>query len=85
MAMPKTVTANAPQFAQAFQITLVGPADSKTNQRQLTLASRAHVVISGLQAQQYLPLVGDYYVVPSEGHPYCTPKSTFLQNYTVSS
>ena len=83
--MSKTITANAPQFLQAFQINAVGAADPKTSQRQLILAGGMHVQISSLQAQMFLPAVGDYYVVPSEGHPYCVAKATFLQNYTVNS
>lgn len=81
----KTVSNNAPQFLHAYQINVVGPIDSKTSQRQLILSGGMHVVISLLQAQQFLPAVGDYYVVPSEGHPYCVAKALFLQNYTVSS
>lgn len=82
--MSKTVTNNAPQFLHAYQINAVGAADPKTSQRQLILHGGAHVFLSALQAQQFLPSVGDYYVIPSEGHPYCTSKTSFLQNYTVS-
>lgn len=82
--MSKTVTGNAPQFLHAHQINSVGAADAKTSDRQLILADGRHVRISSLQAQSFLPSAGDYYVVPSEGHPYCVSKATFLQNYTVS-
>lgn len=81
--MSKTVTGNAPQFLHAYQISTVGAADAKTSQRQLILADGRHVFLSLLQAQGFLPVAGDYYVVPSEGHPYCVAKATFLQNYTV--
>lgn len=84
MTVSKTVTANAPQFLHAYQINSVGTADPKTSQRQLLLADGRHAFISSLQAQSFLPSAGDYYVVPSEGHPYCVSKATFLQNYTVS-
>lgn len=83
--MAKTITANAPQSLQAFQIIGVSPIDPSTNQRQLLLSNGAHVQISLKQSQQFLPGINDYYVIPSEGHAYCAARSTFLQNYTVSS
>lgn len=83
--MTKTISGNAPQSLQAFQINKIGLADGSTSQQVLILAGGMHVTISQKQASQYAPVVGDYYVVPSEGHPFCAPKSTFLQNYTVGS
>lgn len=80
----KTVT-NAPRFVQAFQISTVGPVNPSTKQRLLILSSGMQVALSELQAMTNFPAVGDYYVIPSEGYPYCAPRSTFLQSYTVSS
>jgi hypothetical protein len=83
--MTKTIINNAPASLQAFQILRIGAVDPATSQRQLFLSNGSHVQISSKQATQFLPSVGDYYVVPSEGHPYCVAQSTFLQNYVVGS
>jgi hypothetical protein len=83
MSVPTTITANAPQSLQAFQVTKVGPMDTKTNQRVITLANKSEVVLSQKQTTGFLPSIGDYYVIPSEGHPYCIARNIFLQNYTI--
>lgn len=81
---PKTITGSLPQQLQAFQVLTVGAVDTKTGQRQLLLSNGSHVSMSIKQLAAFLPAVGDYYVVPSEGHPYCIGKSAFQQNYIVS-
>jgi hypothetical protein len=84
MAKTITVSGNAPQFATGKQITAVGAADSKTSQRVISLADGTQVIVSGAQYTSFAAAVGDYYIIPSEGHPYLSPKSTFLQTYVVS-
>lgn len=81
---PKTISGSLPQRLEAFQILVVGAVDSKTAQRQILLANGSHVVLTGKQLAAFLPAVGDYYVVPSEGHPYCIGKSAFQQAYIVA-
>jgi hypothetical protein len=84
MAKTITVTGNAPAFATGTQIAAVGAADAKTSQRLITLVGGMQVVVSGAQYTSFNASVGDYYIIPSEGHPYLSPKSTFLQTYVVS-
>ena len=81
---PKTIRGSLPQQLQAFQVLSIGAVDSKTNQRQIRLANGSHVTLTGKQLAAFLPAVGDYYVVPSEGHPYCIGKSAFQQSYITA-
>lgn len=80
---PKIVTGSLPQQIQAFQVIAVGAADPRTQQRQLLLANNSNVILSAKQHNAFLPVIGDYYVVPSEGHPYCITKNQFAQSYTI--
>lgn len=81
--MSTTITANAPQSVHAYQVTKVGPTDSKTSQKVITLANGSEAILSLKQYTGFLPSIGDYYVIPSEGHPYCIARNIFLQNYTI--
>lgn len=79
----KTVTVY-PNYLQVKKITVVGPLDPRTSSRQLTLADGTDVVANAAALSGYQPSVGDYYLVPNEGNPYCAAKSTFALSYTVA-
>lgn len=78
----KTVT-TYPDVVQARRITAISPA-AADGSKKLTLADRTDVVVNSSTLSGFQPSVGDYYVMPNEGNPYCAAKSTFAVTYTVS-
>lgn len=78
----KSVT-SYPDVVQARRITAISPA-AADGSKKLTLADRTDVVVNSSTLSTFQPSVGDYYVMPNEGNPYCVAKSTFAVTYTVS-
>jgi hypothetical protein len=79
--IPIKTTTIYPNFLQARKITAIGSADPKTSAQKLNLADGTSVVAPSGTLVSYTPVVGDYYIVPDEGDPFCLAKSTFQISY----
>lgn len=80
--MPVTINCY-PQRLQVRQITAVGPVDRVTKSRVIHLFDGSDVVASQVMLAQYTPVVGDYFVLPCEGHPFMVAKAVFGTTYVV--
>jgi hypothetical protein len=69
-----------PSAVQARRILRIGPLNSDLG-RLLEFDGGSHAIVNKKILAAYNPLVGDYYVIPSEGYAYIVPKATFAQTY----
>jgi hypothetical protein len=69
-----------PTSVQARRILRIGPLNSD-GARLISLDGGSSVLVNGKILALYSPSVGDYYVIPSEGHQYIVTKATFAQTY----
>jgi hypothetical protein len=71
-----------PVEVDAFKIVFVGPvADQSANERNLKLEDGQWVQASAEMMSRYTPLIGDYWVIQSDGYIYLNPKDVFERKY----
>ncbi len=72
-----------PVEVDAFKITKVGPlADQGGNFRILTLEDGKLVQADAGMMSRMTPVVGDYWVIQSNGYIYLNPKEVFERKYS---